>query len=223
LTWTEIAHTVLGAQQGNVNGQDVTRVGSLCWWDNIAFASVNDGWLTQDGPCWGTLTNPSPLQLLTTHDGGVSWSPEVIADPAMIYTTPFVAPPGLVVLTASYPPRENLAPLMYVSVDSGRKWSTRPLPNELNAFFDFVDSVHGWAMADQNPITGLYRTTDGGATWVVINSAPPFQGNVDLQFVDAKDGFAIGTPEGSGGGAVIDMWKTTDGGRTWQVVGPVSG
>jgi photosystem II stability/assembly factor-like uncharacterized protein len=213
-TWTEIAHTVLGPVQETVNGQTSIRVGSHCWWDAISFATVEDGWLAQDGPCWGTVAQANSL--LVTHDGGVTWSPEVIVDPAAGWFPVIVAAPAHVILQGTNE--------LYVSADSGLTWSTRPLPTEPTSW-DFADASHGWVWAFGNPTAnGLYRTTDGGATWAEVNPSPPFQNNfginVDLQFVDAKDGFAIGSPASDA--TITNMWKTGDGGRTWQLVGPVA-
>jgi hypothetical protein len=50
---------------------------------------------------------------------------------------------------------------------------------------------------------GIYKTTDGGATWTFSNSI----GAYDIFFTDVNNGCAIGYG--------YDIWKTINGGTTW--------
>lgn len=79
----------------------------------------------------------------------------------------------------------------YVSGDGGLTWA--PSPNEITAF-DFADDLTGLGVAG----TGLYRTTDGGATFALVHSgaaqaavflsATAAVGIVDGAFVRSADG-----------------------------------
>jgi len=63
---------------------------------------------------------------------------------------------------------------------------------------------------------GIWKTTDGGTTWV---SQPSFGSSSDtfanqIYFWDADNGFAAGDPVGG----KFDMYKTSNGGATWTAV-----
>ena len=70
----------------------------------------------------------------------------------------------------------------------------------------FHDRDHGWAVGHDSAIL---RTTDGGATWELVNWAPedesPF---FDVWFSDADNGVAIG--------AYGAYYETTDSGASWS-------
>ncbi len=76
--------------------------------------------------------------------------------------------------------------------------------NGLQTLF-FVDSLHGWVASVTDAI---YRTTDGGLTWVPYASDVPFIVK-SISFSDTLHGWCVGT---DGNGHII---RTTDGGRTW--------
>jgi photosystem II stability/assembly factor-like uncharacterized protein len=79
-----------------------------------------------------------------------------------------------------------------------------------------LDANHFWMQASN--VTdfhsgSLYRTTDGGLTWSTVSA--PFSG-VELQFLDANNGWALaGLGVGAGSNAV-SIFQTTDGGATWK-------
>jgi photosystem II stability/assembly factor-like uncharacterized protein len=123
---------------------------------------------------------------------------------------------------------------MYKSTDGGRTWThigleaTRQIgrvlvdPHDPNrVFVAALGHVYG-----PNPDRGVYRTTDGGATWKKVLFKNDNVGAIDLQFdpADSKIVYAalwntrrppwsIYPPSyGPGGG----LFKSTDGGDTWQ-------
>lgn len=69
----------------------------------------------------------------------------------------------------------------------------------------FLDSIHGWAA---NGASEIYRTTDGGNSWVQYGSNAGF-GVKAISFSDSLNGWIVGTV---GNGFII---RTTDGGKTW--------
>jgi photosystem II stability/assembly factor-like uncharacterized protein len=217
-TWLEIAHIDLGPSiQPDANGQNVMREGSGCWWDAMAFASVTDGWLTQNGPCLessnaGVLAGDEPpwYSLLVTHDGGVTWYPDLapLGPICACHWPPVVFDQTHVML--------EVRGVSYVSRDAGQTWTKLTIPTSAaGTLADFIDPVHGWL---QDGSGGLDITTDGGMTWSKVNASLPFN-DADLQFVDARHGFAI-EPDALNS-TETKMWKTTDGGRTWTRVGHV--
>lgn len=69
---------------------------------------------------------------------------------------------------------------------------------------DFVDASHGWVCGDYGLI---WKTTDGGSTWLPLNSGTilPLRG---ISFTDRNKGWAVGDQ-----GVIV---HTSDGGKTWE-------
>lgn len=225
LHWTQLAANVQG------------KVASCGWW-RVAFVSVSDGWLTLD-------CQNSSQPVLATHDGGRTWSPLALPVVAAGLTCPCLADPITPITVFD---RENAAILvnesagppflrrLFMTADGGASWSSRTLPGEDQSLIDFVDAKHGWTVAGPNSLLGrdstgrfpafpgvtvpLYRTNDGGLTWVPVQNNLPFSdGNgrfSDLYFVNPQDGFA---ERALASGSFL---KTEDGGRHWSVVVPTA-
>lgn len=58
----------------------------------------------------------------------------------------------------------------------------------------------------------LHHTNDGGMTWT--NFSTPFNG-VDLQFLNARNGWALADLGVGAGSNAVAVYQTTDGGATW--------
>jgi photosystem II stability/assembly factor-like uncharacterized protein len=60
----------------------------------------------------------------------------------------------------------------YVTNDAARTWRIIPPDVKFNDIFagmDFVDSLNGWVVTlDPTGHRSLYRTTDGGTTWLPV-------------------------------------------------------
>ena len=69
----------------------------------------------------------------------------------------------------------------------------------------FLDAMHGW-MGLNSPGVNLFRSQDGGVTWVEVAVIPPAVPVTSISFSDAMHGTVV-TPEGT--------WTTSDGGVTW--------
>lgn len=76
------------------------------------------------------------------------------------------------------------------------------------------------------PAPGLYRTTDGGATWAhVVTPNPGMPCQVFLDAHDASDLFiqqVLGSPTGAGDPLKAALWRSRDGGATWSRLALVS-
>jgi photosystem II stability/assembly factor-like uncharacterized protein len=128
----------------------------------------------------------------------------------------------------------HIAQKLLVTADGGATWSVRSLPGQVQLEIDFTDANHLWAVASSSdelsnhldPNGGpasfvgpslalpLYRTNDGGGTWVPVQTglslqSPQYGQFWRVQFLDRVNGFAVY------GGTLL---KTTDGGKTWSVV-----
>lgn len=120
------------------------------------------------------------------------------------------------------------------TVDGGDTWTYKKIaisssqdtnPSIVDA--DFVDVNTGWIVETfdmvnyYEPKTRLWKTTDGGVTWV--DSMLPFDiRSIKIRFADANTGWIAGATGSSGlmagyGGFTITaaLYATTDGGTTW--------
>lgn len=123
---------------------------------------------------------------------------------------------------------------VYKSLDAGRSWKRMGLPNSQHIGRILVDPRDGDVVlvASEGPLwsaggeRGVYRTTDGGATWAPVLQIDENTGVTDLEF-DPSDpnvvyaaayqrrrhvwGFLAGGPKSG-------IYKSTDNGRTWRQV-----
>jgi len=102
------------------------------------------------------------------------------------------------------------------STDGGNTWEagTFNAGNGLSQLFAF-DADVCWAVFNTGATQGLYKTEDGGVTWVKkggVYGSSSFA-NV-IHFFNDTDGFAQGDPVG----ADYELYVTTDGGETWTPV-----
>jgi photosystem II stability/assembly factor-like uncharacterized protein len=120
---------------------------------------------------------------------------------------------------------------VYKSIDGGRTWTNMGLKDShhigrivvhpLNPDIVYVAAAgHLWGA---NKERGLYKTTDGGKTWVNTRFINEDTGFIDVA-MDAEDPNTLyaaayqrrRTPFGfQGGGPGSSLYKTTDGGATW--------
>lgn len=106
---------------------------------------------------------------------------------------------------------------MLYSSNGGANWTNQATSHTSSIYdIDFINSTTGYIAGGNafGAIGQLSKTTDGGATWVMISLPSPFNthqlNNVD--FIDENTGWIFGgLPFGSG----ITSAKTTDGGTTW--------
>jgi photosystem II stability/assembly factor-like uncharacterized protein len=134
------------------------------------------------------------------------------------------------------PDETMYAAVAYITRDGGNSWRCA-MPLKPPGDVDFIDAGHGWAWASRlnysgtaDPVKGtLYRTTDGGGTWIAIDPDPILEGflqqghNVKkLDFVSKTTGWALlEAPQillsepGHPNRPATTLLKTADGGRTW--------
>ncbi|HEY3366748.1 MAG TPA: YCF48-related protein [Symbiobacteriaceae bacterium] len=187
----------------------------------LQFSPDGTGWLTGAPASAGQYTSHlvgAQGKLLRTTDDGRSWQPIYSgagADGAFLSITFTSAMDGWLGTAAGH---------LLHTVDGGKTWT--PGSASCANWVSFVSSQEGFAFCGFpiNPGPGLagksfLRTTDGGATWQLVESvSQPQQGR--------KDGLPLG---GYGAGFTMrtgtDGWialtrggllHTTDGGNTWR-------
>ncbi|MCX6225116.1 MAG: YCF48-related protein, partial [Bacteroidia bacterium] len=108
---------------------------------------------------------------------------------------------------------------MLKTVNGGANWVKQISLG--GSFFSF------WATDSKNMYIGadyflIYKSTDGGETWIVSNGRG-FPVNMwDLCFINQNTGYAIGDGFAQGSGRAV-LLNTTDGGATWSDLLVMSG
>lgn len=183
--------------------------------------------------------------LLYTTDGGESWA---------VRTPPGVDPTDLQSPSAAYWPRaatfagaeelwiavdQDAKVTVFHTTDAGRSWSSGSIAAEpvgltsLTALgLSFPTTRDGWLLVDLGagglnswPVA-LYRTTDAGATWELVDRTIDGRDSPSgLPEGGYKAGFGFATPDrgwiaGSrGSDPATWLYETTDAGRTWTRAG----
>ena len=84
-----------------------------------------------------------------------------------------------------------------------------------DAFF-FLDNRTAWLLLPKDDTTSsLYRTTDGGATWIAADAVPFIDAR--FSFINDTLGWALTHPI-AGDYDTVTIFKTTDSGQNWQAV-----
>ena len=182
------------------------------------FASPTTGWLTGGG-C-------ETAQFEVTHNGGTTWSPQLIpllGTPYLGLESPsfFTSEDGVMLGT---PASEQPGVVLYLTLDGGRIWTAHGAPGIEPHAVDFINANDIWLLSSNTMnagfAAGLYVTHDGGQIWSTLqrldDGGPPgglvFNGSI-LDFVSSTLGW---TDTFSGNGD--DLLQTTDGGHTWRPV-----
>ena len=110
------------------------------------------------------------------------------------------------------------------STDAGRHWSDITPSSDAYPVLFAVDDNAAWVAyggLTTGPYT-IFRTTNGGATWLATSAPLQRGGIVSLYFVDRRYGWAtvsLGAAAGSEGIAIL---RTVDGGASWSLIAQTS-
>ncbi len=106
--------------------------------------------------------------------------------------------------------------------DGGESWfdvTPQGMPNDpAYAKSCFLDEKTGWILLEDmdKPNYGtIYRTTDGGVTWLWKNT--PF-GRSEIGFFDAEHGYALTDLGAAAGSMGVAIWQTENGGKDFDRV-----
>jgi photosystem II stability/assembly factor-like uncharacterized protein len=156
-----------------------------------------------------------------THDGGMTW--DIVWDSTAFSFRDIVFADALHgwVGTLEQAGVGADTAILYQTVDGGDTWSPVPnLPGPLDAGICGMNRVSDSIVVGVGRYSGpasFYKTTDLGATWSYSNLDSLAGGLVDVYFMDADTGFAVGTDGDyfTGKGRVL---MTVDGGASWSIV-----
>ena len=171
-----------------------------------------------------TITSTNQYEVLITNDGGNQWRD--VTPPAIQPGTPIT--PDFV--SASLAWLVAGANQLYVTTNGGQTWKLRSAPttspyDTVNKII-FLNAEVGWLIlseASNPPAIGLFRTIDGGRSWVNLQNTNaqgnsraaqlPLQNFQRLSFLNAWTGWAAGENASTDG---VVLYTTHDGGATWQ-------
>jgi photosystem II stability/assembly factor-like uncharacterized protein len=109
------------------------------------------------------------------------------------------------------------------STDAGHHWGdVTPSSDAYPVLFAVDDSAAWVAYSGFGGPWLIFRTTNGGSTWVAAAAPLQHGGITSLYFVDRRNGWAtvdLGAAMGSQGIAIL---RTVDGGATWSLIAQTS-
>jgi len=208
-------------------------------------------WVVVRGVNVGTATQlPGAAQnvLYQTADGGQSWQARLTFEgiydgmswaadrrSAALWTFEVTTPCGAAARSCTLPSSDVYT--FYSTADGGAHW-TQHAPHTFGDFtLVYFRGTDGWALSQQDVAqgqpasagAGLYRTTDGGATWSHVSDLRGLTGmqlsggiwghvsgvgETTLEFADANHGWLATGLEMTPGN--YSLLETTDGGKTWH-------
>lgn len=178
----------------------------------IAFRDLQHGWVG------GSVPVDDVTYLYATDNGGNNFHQQKLPLPASITTAMFSidAPvfhsPKDGVLPAYLYTVDQLFTVFYITSDGGTTWTpTIPVPS-LGRFS--APTMKDFIVWDG---TTLFRSADGGATWLQITPNINLDQMIGtLDFIDGQNGWVTWVDANNNSG----LYQTTDGGSTWTALVP---
>lgn len=179
-----------------------------------------------------------------TLNGGASWQPVFDGQPILNIGSLAIQqsnPSTVWVGTGEGNPRNslNLGEGIYRTLDGGRSWQRMGLEKTRNIHRILIDplqpqTVYAGAIGNpyaEHPERGVFKTTDGGATWKRILHTNDTSGVADMVMDPSNPNKIFAamwqhrrTPWGfTSGGPGSGLFMTTDGGSNWKRLGKEDG
>lgn len=147
------------------------------------------------------------FQVMRTEDAGRTWTRELSGPSGgqSVFLRFFDGVTGYFALTG---PR----PILYRTYDGGITWSADPAlnPAAYALSWSFPDAAHGWLLVRGARANRLYRTADGGSSWLDLGVPVPAPDQAfRVSFASAASGWLDSLAAGP------YLYHSTDLGRTW--------
>jgi photosystem II stability/assembly factor-like uncharacterized protein len=182
--------------------------------DGVQFVSATEGW------AWGADTAGDDGMVLHTTDAGSTWQLSLSIPGLQSLLVRFADPStGWVVAGNGLSSYQDYK--FSTTTDGGQTWSAPVyLPQDAHASDATLGAFAvqggaramvtetGWAPGGRVTGTTVWRTVDGGATWLTPNVLKGVH-VVDAAFSSPSMGWAAGTRT---------LWRTTNGGTSWRKV-----
>ena len=171
-----------------------------------------------------------------TTDGGSDWTPLTDAQPTLFMGALALAPSDPTVLYAGTGEATNSSLSFYgrgvlKSTDAGATWTllgdssfdrrtiSRIVVSPTDSNTVYV-AVAGGGVDGVSGGTGIWKSTDGGISWVNTTTAISTTDSYTDLAVDPLDPLTLYAAVGSRRGSTVNgIYKTTNGGNTWSVAG----
>ncbi len=198
---------------------------------NLVFLDDLNGWLLEGGG-QSDVGESSP-KFYTTSDGGFEWIVREVDppldNPQLLTASDYCTTHDLNLLSEQVmrfylrcvvgdenSEDVNVTGYLYSTDDGGNSWYTNTLFQE--ALYEYELSRKQWPKlvffdADRGLLLGreIWRTEDGGITWIQINTVA-WDGQ--FSFIDWQRGWAVA----KGNGIERALVYTTNGGGTWEII-----
>ncbi|MGY3087612.1 photosystem II stability/assembly factor-like uncharacterized protein [Hymenobacter sp. UYAg731] len=167
-----ILRTTDGGQTWTIQNNAGVYASARSYPDFIHFFSATEG-VTVGDP----LPGSSQMEMYLTTNGGLTWTPITTSPAAQVGEFPEPTPPAVVGNDIWF---VSVKGRVFHSPDKGLTWTVATaVPNlNSNATLAFRDAQNGLlsTLDDAGTNHGLYRTTDGGTTWIPVTYAGPLHG-----------------------------------------------
>jgi photosystem II stability/assembly factor-like uncharacterized protein len=180
------------------------RMDSVYKFNSIVFVNNSTGW----------MSGVSSI-LLKTTDKGNSWT-KIVLDTSITNTKTSLGKiqfvnenigwVGLLFLANG-----QLYGKILKTTDGGNSWNPQNIPSLSSPSSYFVNDQLGWMIGDSNGISKTYKTSDGGANWVLSGSTYP-EYSTNIFFSNATTGWIASYNYVKQSSSIT---RTTDGGNTW--------
>ena len=174
---------------------------------NLFFLNNQKGWAAG----WSTFYEPYGTFILTTTNGGITWSKERFRVGEK-FANSFYFLDTLKGFAVGYPQ------LFMRTTDGGATWNQVNLDSAVLAGFPpytvkFWNDQYGYACGGVRDIAGVvWRTTDGGANWATVVDTLTSEPVYDLHIFDSLHVLVMGGDPEYGASEVV----TFNGGNIWQ-------
>jgi len=180
---------------------------------------------------WAVTDESGAERLLHTSDGGRHWLDVSPLNPAkgQIVDYHVTALSSLLAWVASSELPTGTptgTTRIFRTNDGGRRWGSAAIHATSTLSIHFINTRDGWLLSNERAAAGsmevnIYRSTDGGGTWIKVESTRFNDESSGLPFVGDKAGLTfLNTMRGWVTGAILTddsiyLYITNDGGRTW--------